>query len=81
MNQLQAVALTKAYARRKLWREEGREQLESSGHSVASRRRHHHLELLDRLDPAIAALSQAIEQKVEKCPEANACRPTPEWDR
>jgi transposase len=36
----------------------------------ASRRRHDLLELLDRLNPTIAELSQAIEQEVEKCPEA-----------
>ena len=36
----------------------------------ASRRRHDLLELLDRLNPTIAELNQAIEQEVEKCPEA-----------
>jgi transposase len=36
----------------------------------ASRRQHDLLELLDRLNPTIAELSQAIEQEVEKCPEA-----------
>jgi transposase len=36
----------------------------------ASRRRRDLLELLDRLNPAIAELSQAVEQEVEKCPEA-----------
>src|ERR1700730_11060110 len=36
----------------------------------ASRRRHDLLELLDRLNPTIAELSQAIEQEVKKCPEA-----------
>jgi len=36
----------------------------------ASRRRHDLLELLDRLNPTIAELSQAIEQEVEKWPEA-----------
>ena len=36
----------------------------------ANRRRHELLELLDRLDPTIAELSQAVEQEVEKCPEA-----------
>jgi transposase len=36
----------------------------------ASRRRRELLELLDRLNPTIADLSQAIEQEAEKCPEA-----------
>jgi transposase len=36
----------------------------------ASRRRHDLLELLDRLNPTIAELSQAIAQEAEKCPEA-----------
>jgi transposase len=36
----------------------------------ASRRRHDLLELLDRLNPTIAALSQAIEQEVQNCPAA-----------
>ena len=35
-----------------------------------SRRRRELLELLDRLNPTIAELSQAIEQEVEKYPEA-----------
>jgi len=35
----------------------------------ASRRRDDLLELLDRLNPIIAELSQAVEQEVEKCPE------------
>jgi len=42
----------------------------------ASRRRQDLLELLDRLNPMIAALSQAIEQEVEKCPEAHAEDPS-----
>jgi hypothetical protein len=36
----------------------------------ASRRRRDLLELLDRLNPTIAELSHAIEQEVERCPEA-----------
>lgn len=36
----------------------------------ASRRRRDLLELLDRLNPTITELTQAIEQEVEKCPEA-----------
>ena len=72
MNQLQAVALNEGLrCKKKLWREAGRKQLESFRLAPwASRRRHDLLELLDRLNPTIAELSQAIEQEVEKCPEA-----------
>jgi transposase len=72
MNQLQAVALNEGLrCRKKLWREGGRKQLEAFRLAPwASRRRHDLLELLDRLNPTIAELSQAIEQEVEKCPEA-----------
>src|SRR5256885_2499384 len=72
MNQLQAVALNEGLrCKKKLWRERGRQQLESFRLAPwASRRRHDLLELLDRLNPTIAELSQAIEQEVEKCPEA-----------
>ena len=72
MNQLQAVALNEGLrCKKRLWREHGREQLESFQLAPwASRRRRDLLELLDRLNPTIAELSQAIEQEVEKCPEA-----------
>jgi transposase len=72
MNQLQAVALNEGLrCKKKLWRPQGREQLESFRLAPwASRRRRDLLELLDRLNPTIAELSQAIEQEVEKCPEA-----------
>ena len=72
MNQLQAVALNEGLrCKKRLWRERGREQLESFRLAPwASRRRRDLLELLDRLNPTIAELSQAIEQEVEKCPEA-----------
>jgi len=72
MNQLQSVALNEGLrCKKRLWREHGREQLESFRLAPwASRRRHDLLELLDRLNPTIAELSQAIEQEVEKCPEA-----------
>jgi transposase len=79
MNQLQAVALNEGIrCKKRLWREKGREQLESFRLAPwASRRRHDLLELLDRLNPTIAALSQAIEQEVEKCPEAQRLRTHP----
>jgi transposase len=72
MNQLQAVALNEGLrCKKRLWREHGREQLESFRLAPwASRRRQDLLELLDRLNPTIAELSQAIEQEVEKCPAA-----------
>jgi transposase len=72
MNQLQAVALNEGLrCKKRLWREHGRHQLESFRLAPwASRRRRDLLELLDRLNPTIAELSQAIEQEVEKYPEA-----------
>jgi transposase len=72
MNQLQAVALNEGLrCKKRLWGERGRQQLESFCLAPwASRRRRDLLELLDRLNPTIAELSQAIEQEVERCPEA-----------
>ena len=71
MNQLQAVALNEGLrCKKRLWRSQ-RQRLESFRLAPwANRRRHELLELLDRLDPTIAELSQAVEQEVEKCPEA-----------
>src|SRR6202051_5383200 len=79
MNQLQAVALNEGLrSKKRLWREQGREQLESFRLGPwASRRRHDLLELLDGLNPTIAALTQAIEQEVEKCPEAQRLKTHP----
>jgi transposase len=57
--------------KKRLWRQHGREQLESFRLAPwASRRRQDLLELLDRLNPTIAELSQAIDQEAEKFPEA-----------
>jgi transposase len=72
MNQLQALALNEGLrCRKRLWREHGRQQLESFRLAPwGSRRRRDLLELLDRLNPTIAELSQAIEQEAEKYPEA-----------
>jgi transposase len=71
MNQLQAVALNEGLrCKKRLWRSQ-RQRLESFRLAPwANRRRRELLELLDRLDPTIAELSQAVEQEVEKCPEA-----------
>ena len=79
MNQLQAVALNEGLrCNKRLWREKGREQMESFRLAPwASRRRQDLLELLDRLNPTIGALSQAIEQEVENCPEAQRLRTHP----
>jgi transposase len=72
MNQLQAVALNEGLrCKKRLWGKHGRQQLESFRLAPwASRRRRDLLELLDRLNPTIAELSQAIEQEAEKFPEA-----------
>src|ERR1700726_592138 len=72
MNQLQAVALNEGLrCKKRLWRGHGRRQLEAFRLAPwASRRRRDLLELMDRLNPTITELSQAIEQEAEKCPEA-----------
>src|SRR5499433_2122405 len=72
MNQLQAVAINEGLrCKKRLWRAGGRQKLESFQlASWASRRRRELLELLDRLNPTIAELSQAIEQEAEKSPQA-----------
>ncbi len=79
MNQLQAVALNEGLGcKKRLWREAGREQLEAFRLAPwASRRRQDLLELLDRLNPTIADLTQMIEREVEKCPEAQRLRTHP----
>ena len=64
--------------KKRLWRERGREQLEWFKLAPwASRRRRDLLELLDRLNPTIAELTEAIEQEAEKCPEAQRLRTHP----
>src|SRR6478735_149134 len=72
MNQLQAVALNEGLrCKKRLFRADGRQQLESFQLAPwASRRGRELLELLDRLNPTIAELSQAVEREAEKCPEA-----------
>src|SRR5712692_9387389 len=79
MNQLQAVALNEGLrCKKRSWRESGREQLESFRLAPwASRRRQDLLELLDRLNPMITELTEAIEQEAEKCPEAQRLRTHP----
>ena len=72
MKQLQAVAMKEGLrCKKRLWRQGGRQKLESFPLAPwASRRRRELLELLDRLNPAIAELNQAVEQEAEKCPQA-----------
>jgi transposase len=79
MNQLQAVALNEGLrCKKKLWREHGRQQLQSFHLAPwATRRRRDLLDLLDRLTPTIAELSQAIEHEVEKRPAAERLRTHP----
>jgi transposase len=79
MNQLQAVALNEGLrCKKRLWRDAGREQLEAFRLAPwASRRRRDLLELLDRLNPTIADLTQTIEQEAEKCPETRRLRTHP----
>ena len=79
MNQLQSVALNEGLrCKKRLWRDAGREQLEAFRLAPwASRRRRDLLELLDRLTPTIAELTQAVEQEAEKCPEAQRLRTHP----
>ena len=81
MNQLQSVALNEGLrCKKRLWRDAGRTQLESFRLAPwASRRRRDLLELLDRLSPTIAELTQAVEQEAEKCPKLDACRRIRGW--
>src|SRR6202451_108958 len=79
MNQLQAVALNEGLrCKKRLWRDARREQLEAFKLAPwASRRRRDLLELLDRLSPTIAELTQTVEQEAEKCPAARRLRTHP----
>src|SRR5207244_12709934 len=77
MNQLQAVALNEGLrCKKKLWRERGREQLESFRLAPwASRGRRDVLELLVGPNPTIAELRNTIVKGVEKCSGARAQLP------
>ena len=70
-NQLQAVALNEGLrCKKKLWRERGRQQLESLQLAPwASRRRSDLLQILDQLSPTIAELTQEVEKEAHKRPE------------
>ena len=67
MNQLQAVAINEGVRyKKRLWREAGRKQLESLRLAQwASRRRQDLLEVLDRINPTIAGLTQAISTRAK----------------
>ena len=79
MNQLQAIAMNEGVRRKRgLWSKKGRGQLESLPLLPwTSRRRQELLELLDRLDPSIEQLSQAIEQEAERVPEVQRLQTHP----
>jgi len=79
MNQLQAIAMNEGIRRKRgLWTEKGRAQLESlSLPPWSTRRRQELLELLDRFDPNIDQLSQAIEQEGERMPEVQRLQTHP----
>ena len=71
MNQLQALAMNEGQRRKKkLFSEQGRAEFEKLPLAPwACRRRQDLLELLDRMNPIIGALSAAVEQEAKKRPE------------
>jgi transposase len=71
MNQLQAIAMNEGLRRKRgLWSQQGRLQLESLSLAPwSNRRRQELLELLDRFDPNIDELTDAIEQEAQRWPE------------
>ena len=71
MNQLQALAMNEGQRRKKkLWSDAGRAELKKLPLAPwASRRRQDLLELLDRMNPTIEALTTAVEREAEKWPE------------
>ena len=79
MNQLQAIAMNEGVRRKRgLWSEKGRAQLESLRLPPwTTRRRQELLELLDRFDPSIDQLSQAIAQEAARVPEVQRLQTHP----
>jgi transposase len=71
-NQLHFLAMSQGVCRkRKLWSARGRAVLEGLQLGAwARQRRKELLELLDRLEPQIQALDQAVKAEAERCPEA-----------
>jgi transposase len=72
MNQLQAVAMNEGIRRKRgLWSIKGRQQFQSlTLPPWTARRREELLQLLDQFDASIHPLTKAIEQEVERIPEA-----------
>jgi transposase len=72
MNQLQALAMNEGRRwKSKLWSQQGRAELEKLALAPwASRRRRELLELFDRIHPAVEELTAAVEQEVQKRPDA-----------
>ena len=79
MNQLQAIAMNEGIRRKRgLWTQKGRAQLEGlSLPCWSSRRRQELLELLDRFDPNIERLTEAIQQEAERRPEVERLQTHP----
>src|SRR5207302_10148773 len=71
MNQLQALAMNEGKRwKKKLFSEQGRAELEKLSLAPwTSRRRQDLLELLDRLNPALAELTAAVEHEAKQRPE------------
>ena len=83
LNQLQALAMNEGNRRKKkLWSAQGRAQLEKLPLARwASLRRQDLRELLDRMTPAIAELTAAVEQEARKRPEVLRLMTHPEIGR
>jgi len=79
MNQLQAIAMNEGIRRKRgLWTQQGRAQLEAlSLPGWTSRRRQELLQLLDRLDPNIEQLTEAVQQEAQGRPEVQRLQTHP----
>ena len=79
MNQLQAIAMNEGVRRKRgLWTQQGRAQLEAlTLPPWTTRRRQELLQLLDRFDPNIDELSEAIEQEAQRRPEVERLQTHP----
>ena len=79
MNQLQAIAMNEGVRRKRgLWTRRGRAQLEGLQLPPwSSRRRQELLELLDRFNPSIDELTEAIEQEAQRRPEVERLQTHP----
>jgi len=79
MNQLHAIAMNEGVRRKRgLWTQQGRAQLEAlSLPGWTSRRRQELLELLDRFNPTIEELTEAIEHEAQRRPEVERLQTHP----